>query len=298
MSRVLLIFNPAAARADPAVVRAVCGVFAGEGWEVDVAGTTRPGDAGELARVGLRDGVDVIAVYGGDGTTMQAVSGIVGHDVPVGLIPGGTGNLLAGNLRLPRDPRAAARVVVHGVPRRIDLGRVERSDGLRYFAVACGAGLDAELMARTTGAAKRRWGVAAYVARTWEVLREVRPARYRVTVDGDVIETEALTALVANCRELIPPFVALRRDIAVDDGVFDVVIISAGAVLEGLDVAWRLVTGRTEGTQRIRYASGRRITVECDAPRPVELDGEPGGTTPFSVEMVPAAISVMVEGTP
>src|SRR3970282_191787 len=101
MPRVLLITNPAAARCDPDVVRVVCSVLERAGWEVDVVGTTRPGHAGELAAGAVRDGVDVVAVYGGDGTTMQAVQGVIGTEVPLALIPGGTGNLLAGNLRVP-----------------------------------------------------------------------------------------------------------------------------------------------------------------------------------------------------
>jgi diacylglycerol kinase (ATP) len=149
MARVLLITNPAAARTDPHVVRTVSTVLEREGWEVDVVGTTRPGHAAELARDGVRDGVDVIAVYGGDGTTMQAVQGLMGSEVPVALIPGGTGNLLAGNLRLPRDPAQAARIVATGVPRAVDLGQMDRPEGPRFFAVAC-ARVDG-VMNTTTG---------------------------------------------------------------------------------------------------------------------------------------------------
>jgi diacylglycerol kinase family enzyme len=157
MARVLLIVNPAAARTNPEVARTVSVVLEREGWDVDVVGTTRSGHAMELAREGVRDGVDVVAVYGGDGTTMQAVQGVMGTDVPVALIPGGTGNLLAGNLRVPRDPARAAMLVVNGMPRAVDLGQVDRPDGPRFFAVACGAGFDAELMGTTTTEAKRRW---------------------------------------------------------------------------------------------------------------------------------------------
>src|SRR6185295_2769404 len=89
MARVLLITNPVAARTDPRVVRAVCEVFAAEGWETDVAGTTRHGDASRLAAQGVEDGVDVIAVYGGYGTTVQAGSAVVGVGIPLALIPGG-----------------------------------------------------------------------------------------------------------------------------------------------------------------------------------------------------------------
>ncbi len=294
MARALLIFNPAAARTDRDVVRSVSRVFVDEGWEIDVAGTTRPGHAGQLARQGVDDRVDVIAIYGGDGTTMQAVEGIVGHNVPVGLIPGGTGNLLAGNLRLPRNPAAAARVVMHGVPRPIDLGRLHRDDGERYFAVACGAGFDAELMAGTTAGAKRRWGVWAYVAGVVKALGNIKVVQHRITVDGEVIEAEAATVLVANCREIMPPFLRLKKDIALDDGLFDVAVLNARTVLEGVELVGRLLTGRVSPSDRVRFFRGRTVTVESHVPRPVELDGEPAGTTPFTVDIVPGGISVVV----
>src|ERR1044072_7698663 len=104
MKRVLLITNPVASRHDPSVPRVVAATLENLGVEVDVAGTTRHGDAARIAAQGVADGVDVIAVYGGDGTTMQAVSGMIGSGIPLALIPGGTANLLAGNLDVPRNP--------------------------------------------------------------------------------------------------------------------------------------------------------------------------------------------------
>jgi YegS/Rv2252/BmrU family lipid kinase len=295
MARALLIFNPAAARTEPAVVQSVCTVFTGAGWKVEVTAISRPGQAGDLAREGVSAGADVIVVYGGDGTTMQVVRGMIGLGVPVGLIPGGTGNVLAGNLRLPRNPEAAARTVVRGIPRSVDVGRVERDDGTHYFAVASGAGLDAELMTRTTGTAKRRWGLGAYVARTVEALGDLRVVGYRITVDGELIERDGVMLLVANCRELIPPFFPLGSGIALDDGVFDVVVINAANALQGAGVVWRLVTGSGRSSGRIRYARGRRITVETEVPLPVQLDGEAGGVTPFTAEVVPGALNVIVD---
>src|SRR5882672_10236569 len=163
MSRVLLIENPVAARAHTDVVQTVCRVLEREGWDVDLAGTTRPNEAGNLAAQGVKDGVDVIAVYAGDGTTTQAVSGMIGSHVPLALIPAGTGNLLAGNLRIPQDPTRAALLVTRGMRRRIDVGKIDRPEGPRYYAVACGTGLDAQVMIGAPTEKKRRWGSLAYV---------------------------------------------------------------------------------------------------------------------------------------
>jgi diacylglycerol kinase (ATP) len=291
MARVLLITNPLAGRTDPEVVPTVSAVLKREGWDVEVVEIARPGHAAELAAAGANDGADVVAVYGGDGTTMQAVRGLRGTGVPLGLIPGGTGNLLAGNLRVPRNPKRAARIIARGRPRAIDLGCVERDDGTHYFAVACGAGFDAELMATTTTEAKRRWKMAAYVARAWMTISRVRSVPCRVTVDDVVHEGEAASVLVANCAEFIPPLVKFRRGVAIDDGVLDVVMLNAHGFFQSLGVLFEWVTGSR--SRRIRHARGRRITVEMDPCQPVQFDGESGGRTPFTAELLPGALKVL-----
>ena len=294
MARALLITNPLAARTDPKVIREVCAVLERRGLQVEVAATAKPGDAGELARKGVADGVEIIAVYGGDGTTMTAVSGLVGTPVVLALIPGGTGNVLAGNLRIPRNPAKAAALLATGRPRAIDLGRVERSDGVHYFAVNCGAGFDAELMAATSERDKRRWGVGAYVAAAWQQLSDVTSVPHRIEVDGVALETRAATVLVANCGELIPPLVRLKADIAPDDGLLDVVVLSADGMVDGMGVFWHLLSGSRNGDKRIEYARGRRVSIETTPARPVQLDGEPAGMTPLVAEVVPGAIRVLV----
>lgn len=294
MARALLITNPVAARTDPRVIREVCAVLERRGLRVEVAGTSRPGDASELARRGVAEGVEIIAVYGGDGTTMTAVRGMVGQPVLLGLIPGGTGNLLAGNLRIPRNPAKAAALLATGKPREIDLGRVERSDGVHYFAVNCGAGFDAELMAATSERDKRRWGIAAYVAQAWQCLSAVASFPHKIDVDGQTRETRAATVLVANCGELIPPLVRLKDDIAPDDGFLDVVVLSADGVVDSVGIFWHLLSGTGDGDKRIEYARGRRVSIETSPARPVQLDGEPAGSTPLVAEVVPRALRVLV----
>lgn len=298
MARALLITNPVAARTDPKVIRSICSALGRCGLRVEVVGTTKPGDAGELARKGVADGFEIIAVYGGDGTTMSAVRGMMGQGegAVLGLIPGGTGNLLAGNLRIPRNPAKAAALLVTGTPRAIDLGRVERADGMHYFAVNCGAGFDAELMAATSERDKRRWGIGAYVAAAWQRLGEVASVPHRIEVDGSVLETKAATVLVANCGELIPPLVRLKADIAPDDGLLDVVVLSADGMVDSVGVFWHLLSGTGDGDKRIEYARGRRVSIETVPARPVQLDGEPAGMTPLVAEVVPGAIRVLVPG--
>src|SRR5256712_11685794 len=144
-------------------------------------------------------------------------AGAVGSGSPAGLVPGGRGSRLAGKLRMRRDPASAARVILTGRTAAIDLGSVERADGTHYFAVCGGTGFDARLMAGTGAAEKRRWKMAAYGMRAFAALPSVTSPLHRLTVDRVARELPAAMVLVANCGELVPPFLRVRPDIAPDD---------------------------------------------------------------------------------
>ena len=297
MVRALLITNLVAARTTPSAVYAVSGLLRYSGWSVEVAETRGPGDARRLAESAVSDRFDVVIVFGGDGTTMQAAAALVGTDVALGVIPGGTGNLLAGNLRIPASPVRAAEALAHGRRRRLDLGRVERPEGTQYFAVACGAGMDARVMAQTSSDQKRKWGIGAYVATVLRLIPEVRRVPHTITIDGVTIDTGATVVLVANCREVIPPIVRLHQDISPEDGWLDVVIAGAGNLWESARTMYqfmREIPDASDGPRHLWYARGREITVTSDPQQPLEIDGESGWTTPFTASVVPAAIDVMV----
>jgi diacylglycerol kinase (ATP) len=295
--RALLITNPAAARTAPVAVNSILSTLRAAGWEVEALATLGPGHARQLAEYGVAEKVDVVAVYGGDGTTMQAAAALVGTDISLGVIPGGTGNLLAGNLRIPASPARAARALVRSKPRLFDLGRMERPTGAQYFAVACGAGYDARVMAATMSENKRRWGMGAYVATTLRLMSELRSNLHSITIDGVEYEANAAMVLVANCGEVIPPFVRLGPGIAPDDGLLDVVVVRADNLPQSLLAIWELLrrTPRAPGSDGyVSHMRGREVIVQTDRPQPVQLDGESGGTTPFTASVVPGAIRIMV----
>ena len=299
MARALLITNPAAARTRRAAVEAIMRTLRSAGWNVEVLATGGPGDAKSLAEYGVSSGADVVAVFGGDGTTMQAAAALVGTDVALGVIPGGTGNLLAGNLRIPSAPARAVRALITARPKLFDLGRVQRPDGEHFFAVACGAGYDARIMAETLGEHKRRWGMAAYVATTLRLVREIRSTDHVITIDGVVYDANAAMVLVANCGEVIPPYVRLGAGIRPDDGLLDVVVVRANGFGQSLRAVWDLLrmAPEVDGLDTyVGYARGREVRVETHPVQPVQLDGEAGGETPFTATVVPKAIRIMVPG--
>jgi diacylglycerol kinase family enzyme len=228
---------------------------------------------------------------------MQAAAALVGTDVLLGVIPGGTGNLLAGNLRIPVSPARAARALVSARPKLFDLGRMERPGGPQYFAVACGAGYDARVMAGTLSEHKRRWGMAAYLATTLRLMPDLRSTVHAITIDGVEYEADASMVLVANCGEVIPPFVKLGPGIAPDDGLLDVIVMRANNFSQSVRAVWDLlrVAPSTLGVGAyVGHARGREVRVETDPVQPVQLDGEPGGDTPFTACVIPGAIRILL----
>jgi undecaprenyl-diphosphatase len=136
--------------------------------------------------------------------------------------------------------------------------------------------------------------MGAYVVQAWDMLGKLETVSYRVTVDGARFQVDAVSVLVANCGEIVPPFLRLRPGIAPDDGLLDVVVLNANGVLESAVVLWQLATGQSDHSGRVQHIRGSCISVESDVPRPVELDGEPTGVTPFTAEVIRGGIRVIL----
>lgn len=300
MAKALLIANPNAARTAAAAVKGIEQVFHGAGWELEILATGGPGDARKLAEYGVSSGVDMVAVFGGDGTTMQAAAALVGTETTLAVIPGGTGNLLAGNLKLPNNPVRAIESMLRGSVRPLDLGRVERADGTHYFAVACGAGADARVMTETPSRQKHRWGMMAYFATTLRILPEIRSVPYEITIDGSTSQLDAAMLLVANCGDIIPPIIRLGQGISPEDGQLDLVVFQSDSVGGSVRAVWDLLrdaSGTYGKDVFVGYARGREISVRAlETAQPVQLDGEAGGETPFTATVVPGAIRVAHPG--
>lgn len=293
MTRALIITNPAAARAAKKGLAVSRRRLEDGGLAVEVVPTAGPGDAARLAKAALADGVELLIAHGGDGTAMEVGSVLVGTGCPLGLLPAGTGNVLAGNLRVRRAPRAAAEVILAGASRLIDVGRLTSTAGVRYFAVAAGAGFDAELMLRTLQRHKRRFGVGAYVATAVGLATAITRADVRVETEDALHQARAATVLVANCGELIPGLLPLASRIVPDDGMLDVALLDAESLAGAARVAWRLLLRRPEADRGITLLRARTVRVVADRVLPVQADGEAAGATPMAIEVVPRALAVL-----
>ncbi len=294
LKRVLLIANPASRRGGGLVEDARRAIIA-TGATCDVMLTERSGHAHEIG-VAVAPRYDVVFTLGGDGTAMEVASALAGSGVPIGVLQGGTGNLLARALGIPRGVGRAVPALLNGSSRRIDLGVVL---GHR-FAVAAGVGIDATMVAETPAWMKRRLGVLAYtIIATRAALRAVLFHRYfdvRIEVEGEVIERRAAAVLFANFGAILEDRLSFGPDIAVDDGVLDCCIFSPTSLRDALRIMWRVTRRDFRPDRALLYRKGTRFRIETVPVLPLQADGELLGVTPAEVTVEPLAAHLLVPG--
>ena len=261
----------------------------------DVCVVTRKRDVRRQTRKAAKDGCDVVIAVGGDGTVLQVATALAGTQVALAIVPTGTGNLLAGNLGIPKEPPEAVHTALTGRPRRIDVGRLSVGGKRRAFTVACGAGFDADVMERTDSEDKGRWGRFAYLASALLEGGNIHNVAHKITLDGVRSTTEAAQVLIANFGRV--PAGLKVRGVRADDGMLDVFIIRASGPLPALLAGWEAIRttgdGGTDGG-RVYRARARKVRVETSPKRRVETDGSVVGRTPFTASVRPAALTVMV----
>lgn len=285
----ILIYNPAAGQSD--LVRrleAIRIALRREALDLDLRPTNAPGHAAELAREAGRAGADLIAVCGGDGTINEAAIAVAGSNVPVGILPGGTANVLARELAIPRSLPAAARVLLSGVRAEISVGTANA----HRFLMMAGLGFDAMVLTGFNPMLKRHLGRVAYAARCAEELAWFRPPELEVDTDEGTFEASMVIA--ANIRLYGGDFVIAPHADPTDD-LLDLVIfrgrtrIDYARYLAGA-LAQRLASFTDVTSIRTRTARVRSVS---DAV-PGHVDGDTVLTTPVSLSVERRALTVLV----
>jgi diacylglycerol kinase (ATP) len=262
--------------------------------------TASAADGHAAAREAVDVGAQLLVVAGGDGSVRSAAAILAGTGLALGIVPAGTGNLLAAALGIPRRPERAVAALADATERRIDLARawVGAEGGASLpFLVAAGIGFDARVMGATTDRRKRSLGIGAYFATAAGVAARMRPFQVRLVVDGVVHETDALAVLVANTGELIPGLLRPRLPLLPDDGLLDVLVARGRGVIGGSRAAVELLLGRGVHTAIGPYAArfaGRRVEIVALPEEPVEVDGDVVGAGRLAVEVVPGAVRILV----
>lgn len=216
---------------------------------------------------------------------MEVVGAMVGRGVTVGILPGGTGNQLARHLGIPLHVGKAVRALANAEPQPLDLGQL--ADG-RYFALTAGFGLDAAMIQGASPAAKRRFGVGAYIWSGTRAVMQTRPFAVRVEVDGVVYEREAGLAMVANVGAIMDGRFGLGPGVSPDDGMLDACILSPNGVADGLILASRMARRDFRDDPRMLFVRGRTVRLEVADQVPAQADGELIAGGALEARVVPA----------
>jgi diacylglycerol kinase family enzyme len=296
--RVLVIGRERTGRPVAAVVAEVGLLVAAEGVRVDTKVVKHKREVRRTTTDAVRNGCDLIVAVGGDGLVQQVATVLEGTKVGLGIVPTGTGNLLAGNLEIPEDHALAVGIALGGRRRRIDVGRLRVDGKRRAFTVACGVGFDANVMARTDSEQKGRWGKLAYVANAVLEAGNIHDVPHDITIDGVRRRTDSAQVLIANFGRIAPALTA--KKVRPDDGRLDVFIIHAGGPLPALMAGWAALRQTDLGSDdggRVYHARARSVRIATTPRRRVETDGGFLGRTPISVSIRPRALTVMVPRT-
>jgi len=290
VERVLLIINPASRRGARLRDKALK-AFANAGVACDAMPTEAPGHAAVLAKTHAHK-YHAVFTLGGDGTVMEVLSVLAHQGPPLGVLGGGTGNVVARTLGIPLNPSRAVPMLLNGDEATVDLGRL--GDG-RRFAIGVGVGLDATMISEAPARLKRRFGFMAYVIGGYKAVLRNRKFQLKLTVDGASFQKTASAILVANFGAVLNDLVSFGDGILYDDGLLNACVFSPVNLWDALRILWRMVRKDFRADPCLFYKSGREFRIETTPEMPAQADGElllPG--TPILVSVDPLAGPLLI----
>lgn len=297
-----VIVNPAPSRRIP-LLAILNSAFRAAGVSWDISITHGPGDGQRLAKQAVEKGAEVVAVYGGDGTVMEVASGLIGTDVPLLILGGGTGNLVASELRLPNDLEKACDLICGERYRtkRIDAGLM----GDHPFLLRIGCGIEVGVVQEATRDMKNQFGKWAYVFAAIKILQETPEADYDLLMDGSQrVELTGVACVVANAGTVGLGRLTLAPSVDVNDGKLDVFLLKK-ANIEGIVQLARKMMGlerlREEEAQAsldasklITHWSVETVEIKTDPILDIQVDGDLVGETPQVIRAQPSALRVVI----
>jgi YegS/Rv2252/BmrU family lipid kinase len=274
-----VILNPSKVEDVDAFRVIVNSMSAEAGWGLPVWHYTTVEDPGTgMAEAAAVASADLVLVCGGDGTVREVCAELAGTGIPIGIIPAGTGNLLARNLDIPLFLRAAIDVGLTGQDRAIDMVKVS-GDGIEdtHFMVMAGMGFDAAIMEGVNEDIKAKVGWLAYVLSALKSL--MFPAvKLELSVDGGEFTSHRARTIVVGNVGYLQAGMPLLPDASIDDGLLDVVLLHPRRFLSWIPLAFRVLAKRPRTDELVDRMTGRTIVVRAAADTPRQLDGDSIGS--------------------
>ncbi len=295
----LLIYNPTAGPWDMTrMLKRLSAYLREHGWPTELVETRRAGDATRFAREAAERGVNAVLVAGGDGTINEVANGLVGTQTLLGLVPVGTGNILAHQLKMPLLSLVAplhvsevGEALLASHIQRVDVGQTHD----RYFVCWAGLGLDAEIAAYMEPRPRiaKRLSILPYIVAAFSVASEFRGVRTRITVEGRAFNTRALLILASNIQLYAAVF-NIARHAYMDDGLLDIFIFKGLGFAYVLRHVMHIFSGRHLRDPSVVQLLARAVHIETVPDVALHLDGEPYGDSPATITLAPQALGLLV----
>ena len=295
--RILAIINPVSGLQDPDDTEKMLRERAQEAEvELEVRRTEGDGDALGWAEEAEEQGFDLVLVSGGDGTVVEAITGLIHSNstIPLAQLPTGTASLIALALGISRNLEKALDLVFDEKSKTVhlDVGYLPQQD--RYFALIVGSGYDAHIMEDSPRSLKRRLGFIAYVLVGIKELFSLRRTNITLELDGEIKKVQAHTAMVVNIGRIDSANITLGPDIWHHDGTLDVMVVASTGLRDILRLTWRVLRRDFSNYRDLRFYKAHKVRISAETPLPTQIDGDPLGETPLEVEVVPDGVLMLV----
>jgi diacylglycerol kinase (ATP) len=292
----VLIYNPRAGKfgrnGDSQIARAVQ-ILERRGHRVTVAPTTGPRTAGAIARQHIDRGATLILAAGGDGTINEVAEGMLHTEVPLGILPGGTANVLAMEMKLGSRLHRVAERLDDLCPRRVSVGHVVCEEGRvsRHFLLMAGAGLDAHIVYHVDGMLKARIGKFAYWAAGWSMLGR-HLAQIQVQACGQ--QHHCSFALASKVRNYGGDF-EIARSVTLFEDTFEVVLFEGDTTMPYVKYFVGMALNRLGGMKGVTVLRTSHVKLACEQNPDVyiQIDGEFAGQLPAELRIVPDALTLL-----
>jgi YegS/Rv2252/BmrU family lipid kinase len=236
--------------------------------------------------------IDTVISAGGDGTLNRIINHLAYCQIPLGIVPNGTANILAQSLDIPMDIVKALDVIRTGNIKTIDLGKVNET----YFSVTSGCGLDATMIKNTHRELKKKYGIFAYVINIFNALQYQRKASYKLIIDGKKVRKRGINIIFINTGNILGDLISFKPGYSHHDDFIDICIYSPDNYADYIPILLDLISGDKEKAraQKAYHYKGKEIYFQCSPSMPIHIDGDIAATPPVTVKSCPKALKVVV----
>lgn len=259
-------------------------------FEINVGIVSKTTSVKELAKQAVNEQSQILLVAGGDGTISQVISVIADSDITLGLLPLGTGNLLAINLGIPLNIEKSIEIIKAGHSKKIDLGEING----KYFSLLAGCGFDVRIIGSTKQAAKKRFGFLAYIIRGFAEVFKTRNMAFQVSLDSrKPFKARASTIFIANTAKIFGDVLSLAPKASMTDGKLDLIIISSKGFFDYFALVFQMLVGHHyKDKGHLKVYQAKSIEIKTNKKYFIQVDGDIASTTPISAKIRPQALKI------